>query len=83
MKVNHINYPDRNGDIYCRRLNKVIELTNDAWDDCFDCPHFNGSYQGSGVECLWNDPDVDTPVWKPDNPTKEHLRVSKLLDSKK
>ena len=79
--TNHINYPDINGEIYCRRLHKVIELdkVGEFWKDCFQCKMFNGSYQGMGVECLWDD-NIGLHVYKPSDPTRELLRVSTLLD---
>lgn len=57
MKVNHINYPDYNAQIYCKRLNSIITLDSKGkfWRNCMNCKYFNGNYQGNGVECLYED----------------------------
>ena len=83
-KVNHINYPNDRGQIYCRKENKVITLDKQGnfWDKCIACPLFNGDYQGNGVECLWEDDTDDYSTYSSD-PNKELLRVSKLIDSGK
>lgn len=62
--VNHINYPDSDGNVYCRKENDVVELTNDFMENnCAGCPFFAGSAQGEGVECYFNDrrKDIDNP----------------------
>ena len=78
---NHINYPDQNNRIFCRRLNKVITLDVEGgfWDICTRCRLFHGDYQGLGVECLYDDVP-DAPGYISD-PAKEQMRVSKLIDS--
>ena len=54
-KINHINYATA-GKIYCRLRNKVVDLDIEQQRDyCSSCPMFNGSAQGQGVECLWED----------------------------
>lgn len=81
--VNHINYPDTKGRVYCRRLNKIITLDANGkfWDTCQSCPLFAGDYQGLGVECRWNDVPESYSEYVSD-PTKELLRVSREIDSK-
>lgn len=78
---NHINYPDNQGRIFCRRLNKIITLDADGkfWDICLQCRMFQGDYQGQGVECLYD--DVENAPGYISNPVKEQLRVSKLIDA--
>ena len=80
--VNHINYPDEKGQIYCRRLNKIIKLTSDGkfWETCQSCPMFSGDYQGMGVECSWKDTTEGYSEYVSD-PLKELLRVSRSIDS--
>lgn len=82
--VNHINYPDDRGRIYCRRLNRVITLDSkgEFWETCQSCPMFSGDYQGMGVECRWNDTSESYSEYVSD-PVKELLRVSKDIDSNK
>lgn len=82
--VNHVNYPDDKGRIYCRRLNKVIILDSEGkfWETCQVCPMFEGDYQGEGVECRWND-TMESYSEYVSNPTKELLRVSRDIDSNK
>lgn len=79
-KINHINYPDKNGKIYCRKRNKVVKMNSELWENCISCSMFNGSYRGDGVECLWED-DIDD--YYVSDPVKEKLRVSKDIDSRK
>lgn len=65
MDTNHIwmypthiitDKPKENPEIYCRKLDRVLPLTISHYEDeCSDCPYFNGSAQGYGVECLFND----------------------------
>lgn len=82
--VDHINYPDRKSDIYCRRRNALLHLDAEGkyWngpEGCLACPLFNGDYQGLGVECLWYDNQDDYVVYV-DNPVQELLRVSEDID---
>ena len=51
-KINHLNYPDDEGRIFCRLKNdiKIFEPM-----DCRDCPLCYGSIQGMGVECFYPD----------------------------
>jgi len=54
-KINHINYATA-GKIYCRSRDKVVDLDVEQMRDyCSECPFFNGTAQGQGVECLWED----------------------------
>lgn len=82
--VNHINYPNDKGEIYCKKLNKIIKLDSKGkfWDSCRSCTMFSGDYQGQGVECTWED-DSDGYSEYVSDPVKERLRVAKLNDSKK
>jgi len=55
-KTNHVNFADPNGKVYCFRYNTVAVL-DDLFvkGNCEQCPYFNGSAQGGGVECLYAD----------------------------
>lgn len=66
-KCNHINYPDNSGRVYCKSENDIVELD---WDRCSNCIYFNGDYQGSGVECLYE----DTQSTYSDNPSEGYNR---------
>lgn len=58
--VNHINLPDENNQIYCRKRNKVVVFNEDHISQyCSNCQMYSGSAQGEGVECYWNDPRKD------------------------
>ena len=70
MKVNHINLPDDKSNIFCKRINGIIHLDQSGkfWKTCRKCTMFNGSAQGEGVECLYDDPDTNQPVVINNNP---------------
>lgn len=54
--VNHINYADANGNVYCCLRNKVVQLDETQFTSyCFGCKMFGGTAQGQGVECFWDD----------------------------
>ena len=76
--VNHINYPNKRGEIYCRSTNKIMKMSSTK---CESCPLLAGSAQGEGVECYYYD-----AIFKGDteplinSPEDELLRISKLID---
>lgn len=76
MKINHLNIPDENGDVYCHKQKAVVELTEDHLGNvCAGCPFFSGTIQGHGVECYWNDNrDIEEPYY-PDSPQAELASV--------
>ena len=54
--INHINVPDAMGQIYCCLRNRVIRYDqNHQSQYCSACKMFNGTADGCGVECLWDD----------------------------
>jgi len=54
--VNHINLADTNGQIYCRLLDRVVDLNEEHQNNhCSNCRMLSGSAQGNGVECEWTD----------------------------
>lgn len=78
--VIHQVYPDTQGRIYCRQLNKVTKFD---WESCYQCPLLGGSAQGGGVECVYEDM-VDKHIFTPHiaEASTERLRISGLIDSK-
>lgn len=58
-KVNHLNYIPSSGNIYCERLRDIVSFDNvHVMQHCNECRFYNGSVQGEGVECLYEDPDA-------------------------
>lgn len=74
--VNHLNYSDNYNQVYCRKLHKILDVTQ---LQCKQCTYFTGFLQGYGVECTWNDV-VTQPIKTVKDPKQELLRVSALLD---
>lgn len=80
--VNHFNYMDRNGQIFCKRQNKVRKVAP-KYKGCDDCPYLFGSLQGMGVECMWEDVPPLSPIGlEVRDPQEEFTRVSRLIDEK-
>lgn len=80
--VNHFNYMDRNGQIFCKRQDKVRKVAP-KYKGCDDCPYLFGSLQGMGVECMWEDVPPLSPVGlEVRDPQEEFTRVSRLIGEK-
>ncbi len=80
--VNHFNYMDGNGRIFCKRQDKVRKVAP-KYKGCDDCPYLFGSLQGIGVECMWEDVPPLSPVGlEVRDPQEEFTRVSRLIDEK-
>ena len=80
--VNHFNYMDGNGRIFCKRQDKVRKVAP-KYKGCDDCPYLFGSLQGIGVECRWEDVPPLSPVGlEVRDPQEEFTRVSRLIDEK-
>ena len=80
--VNHFNYMDKNGRIFCKRQDKIRKLAPE-YKGCDDCPYLFGSLQGMGVECMWEDVPPLSPVGlEVRDPQEEFTRVSRLIDEK-
>lgn len=47
--MKYISYGNADGYLYCVREDAV---RHGALLDCFNCPYFNGSLQGTGRECV-------------------------------
>jgi len=60
LKYNHLNYFTGGSAsfIYCEKQSAVISYNQEfAEDHCSQCEMFNGSLQGEGIECLYEDPE--------------------------
>jgi len=84
-KVNHVNLMDSENRVFCRLLNKVVVL-NEAHqrDFCSGCDMYQGSAQGEGVECSWDDiRNVANPLIVT-NPEleRDNILTSEAKDSK-
>ena len=77
--VNHFNYTDAHGKIFCKRQGKVQKLSVNL---CSDCLYLFGSLQGQGVECMWEDivPPPSPCGYYVHDPQEEFVRVSGLID---
>ena len=80
--VNHFNYMDGNGRIFCKRQDKVRKVAP-KYKGCDGCPYLFGSLQGIGVECMWEDvPPLSPAGLEVRDPQEEFTRVSRLIDEK-
>lgn len=80
MKSNHLNYPDFQNTVYCRKANIIKNMNSKTfWEDCLKCSMFRGTYQGNGVECEWDDPDATSYIQYSDDAKSEFTRVSKSI----
>jgi hypothetical protein len=52
MKTNHTMIADP---IFCKKNEAIVSLTPEFYGNCFQCKFFNGSGQGDGVDCLFDD----------------------------
>ena len=76
MKINHLNIPDENGDVYCHKTKSVVELNEAHFaNQCANCPLFAGTIQGHGIECYWNDNRGVKEPYYPDSPQAELASV--------
>lgn len=55
MKINHLNIPDENDEVYCHKAGEVVKFDTPQMEMCATCPLFGGTIQGNGIECYWND----------------------------
>ncbi|OXM85947.1 hypothetical protein [Paenibacillus rigui] len=55
--VNHLNYANKNGNVYCCLRNKIVQLGEEQVSNyCRGCTMFNGvDAQYTHVQCFWND----------------------------
>ena len=77
MVSNHINYPDFQGNVYCRKDNVIMNMDKSGkfWSKCVKCPMFAGTYQGEGIECTWDDPDAKSYIQYSDDAKSEFIRM--------
>ena len=82
VMLNHFNYLDEYGNVFCKRLNKIHTVAPE-YKECGNCPYLFGSLQGQGVECRWEDVPSESPcgLYVKD-PQKELARVSRLVKEK-
>lgn len=76
MLINHINIMDTDGKVYCKKLNKVTVLN---FEECNTCDMFNGSAQGEGIECLWEDKRTTAALIRIDIPELELEWVNQIM----
>ena len=76
--VKHLNVPDENGDVYCRLINGKLNFKDMKLvrRQCFNCKMFAGSYQGQGVECVWDDKKSSQPIMVVSSADTEYNRVN-------
>lgn len=73
--VNHINYMDQEGQVYCCLRNKVVKLDEQQREQfCKGCSMFAGHADGRGVECVWEDSRHISEPFIVLDPTKEFIR---------
>ena len=79
--VNHLNYANSEGKVFCKKEVKVQHVQDLK---CNDCDLYNGSLQGEGVECYWNDTRTDHQfgIRKVINPYDEFESIKKLFFKK-
>lgn len=77
-KTNHVNIADSQGRVYCDKTRAVEKLDNRFQDKyCGDCPFYNGSAQGQGVECSFDDPRYKTEgIHVSNDPYREQYEIS-------
>lgn len=77
-KTNHINIADDLGRVYCEKT-KDIEKLDERFQrlNCASCPFYNGSAQGQGVECVYDDPRYETEgIHSCNDPGREQRELS-------
>ena len=61
MKIVHFLYPDKDGCIYCKKINGLVKILP-LKTPCLRCEKFRGTIQGLGCECCWDDFDFDRDI---------------------
>ncbi|MCS7460226.1 hypothetical protein N0M98_08735 [Paenibacillus doosanensis] len=87
--VDHMNYANAAGNVYCCLRNKVVSLDDAQLKTyCQGCKMFRGAEPGKSVQCYWNDSrDVSDPhiVYEPQlefkSMQKRKLRISPPADA--
>jgi len=78
--INHLNYPDKRGRVYCRAKNAITEIVT---GDCLNCPLYYGSMQGAGVECMYSDfvtDDISVMALTVPDPAAQFALIAKLIE---
>lgn len=75
--VNHINFCDNKGRVFCRLTNKIEFLSSKQHREC---PYIAGGCQGQGIECEWEDylPE-NYRIPYVESPQDEYKRVKELI----
>lgn len=72
--VDHLNYFDKNGKVFCKKKDRVVTLDETQASDCEKCQYVFGFLQGDGIECQWPD-EFEFGDMYIKNPYKECKRV--------
>lgn len=77
-EINHINYPDQNGKIYCRKRNKLVDIGTTS---CMLCKGLRSMLNDNSIACCWMDilPENEN-MFTVLNPAEEYHRVNWLID---
>lgn len=78
MLTKHLNVLDDNGNVYCRLNNNKLNFTDmkKVRKQCFKCKMFAGTYQGQGVECVWDDSKASKPIMEVTSSDAEYKRIN-------
>ncbi len=78
-EVVHVNHPDKSGNIYCRKRNKIIQYNEET---CRLCKGLRHVLDNKGVECSWTDysPEPTLMCLSIENPEEEYHRVNWLIN---
>lgn len=49
--VDHLNYIDQKGKVFCKKKDRVVTLDESQASDCEKCQYVFGFLQGDGIEC--------------------------------
>ena len=83
--INHLNYPDNDGCVYCRTSHGIKPLAATACFSGGGCPLCYGSLQGEGVECFYSDIVNDTAPMLAitvKNPRRKLERITELINKR-
>lgn len=74
----HINHPDSNGKVYCRKKHGILEIDSKY---CKLCKGLHNIQTDQTVECCWIDyAPFDDKALQVSNPIEEYERVNWLID---
>lgn len=76
--VDHLNYFNPNGKVFCKKKDKVVTLDKTQASCCENCQYEFGFLQGEGIECQWLD-EFEFGDMYIEDPYKECKRVLALI----